>query len=248
MALVHSPSIVTGNLMLYLDASNLKSYPGAGTTWIDLTGNNRNSELINGPSFSSAGHGSFLFDGVNDYARLPGNLTSTILAWTPVGSVGSSNISIEIWFKTTDSTGELYSKPWNGVGGYNIRINTSQINIGPIHNNYSHFSTMSFTNQNDGNYHQIVFWASASNFGYSIDGGRLAASQAHGFSVDNPAGGSNSNLDGLMMSLYPYGSGWAGDTGLSTNGYVSIFRIYHKVLTSTEILQNFNAMRGRYGI
>ncbi|MCF8300498.1 MAG: hypothetical protein K9I55_05555, partial [Haliscomenobacter sp.] len=45
-------SIITSGLVLNLDASNNSSYPGSGTTWNDISGNNNNA-LLNGAIFSN---------------------------------------------------------------------------------------------------------------------------------------------------------------------------------------------------
>lgn len=52
MALAHSPKIVTDGLVLCLDAGNVKSYPGSGTVWNDLSGNDNNGTLVNGVGYS----------------------------------------------------------------------------------------------------------------------------------------------------------------------------------------------------
>ena len=67
MSLSRGPKIVTNGLVLYLDAANKKSYPGSGTTWTDLSGNNNTGTLTNGPTFDSNNGGSIVFDGTNDY-------------------------------------------------------------------------------------------------------------------------------------------------------------------------------------
>jgi hypothetical protein len=59
--------IVTNGLVLALDAADKNSYPGSGTTWRDMSGNNSNSTLTNSPTFNSANGGSIVFDGVDDY-------------------------------------------------------------------------------------------------------------------------------------------------------------------------------------
>ncbi len=69
MATKGGPNIITDGLVLYLDATNPKSYPGSGTTWFDLTGN-RNANLFNGVSFEQDKINSLKFDGINDRARL----------------------------------------------------------------------------------------------------------------------------------------------------------------------------------
>ena len=66
MALSHSPSIITQNLVLCLDAGNSKSYPGSGTTWTDLSGNGNNGTLRNSPTYSVDNLGKIVFDGVDD--------------------------------------------------------------------------------------------------------------------------------------------------------------------------------------
>jgi hypothetical protein len=70
MALYHSPLVVTDGLVLYLDAGNTKSYPGAGAIWSDLSQNGNTGTLTNGPTFNSANNGSIVFDGTDDYIDL----------------------------------------------------------------------------------------------------------------------------------------------------------------------------------
>ena len=47
MGIVYNTSIIRDGLVLHLDAANVKSYPGSGTTWTDLTGNSYNGQLVN---------------------------------------------------------------------------------------------------------------------------------------------------------------------------------------------------------
>ena len=67
MGLSHSSRIVTDGLVFCVDAGDKMSYPGAGTTWTDLSKNRNNGTLINGPTFDSANGGSISLDGSNDY-------------------------------------------------------------------------------------------------------------------------------------------------------------------------------------
>ena len=90
MALFHSPSIVTSGLVMYLDAANIKSYSGAGTSWTDLSGNGNNGVLTNGPTYSAANGGGIVFDGVNDLVACP------VIA-------GSPNVTISAWVYRTSS-------------------------------------------------------------------------------------------------------------------------------------------------
>jgi hypothetical protein len=74
--------IVQDGLVLNLDAGVTQSYPGAGTTWTDLSGNGNNGTLINGPTFISDNGGGIVFDGTNDYvySNISSNNTSYSLS------------------------------------------------------------------------------------------------------------------------------------------------------------------------
>lgn len=74
MGIRYNTSIVRNGLVLHLDAANVKSYPGSGTTWYDLSGNGNHGTLVNGPTFDSANKGCLSFDGTNDY--VVGNISS----------------------------------------------------------------------------------------------------------------------------------------------------------------------------
>ena len=89
MALSHSPRIVTNGLVLALDAANIKSYPGSGTTWTDLSGIGNNGTLTNGPTYSSANGGSLVFNGTDNYVSLPANSINT-----------NADLTLNYWVKT----------------------------------------------------------------------------------------------------------------------------------------------------
>ena len=73
MSLSHSPSIVLNSLVLALDAANIKSYPGSGTTWDDLSFYNNDGTLAGGPNYTSTSSGSIVFDGSNDNVSIGTN-------------------------------------------------------------------------------------------------------------------------------------------------------------------------------
>ena len=58
-------------LVMHLDAGNVASYPGSGTTWTDLSGNGNHGTLQNGVAFTSSNNGALVFDGTNDYVSTP---------------------------------------------------------------------------------------------------------------------------------------------------------------------------------
>jgi len=96
----------SGNL-LDIDASKMSSYPQVGTNWYDLSGNDFDFSLTNGPSFQSGGW--FNIDGTDDAIILNGNST-----------LQSTN-TLVVWLRTTDTTGLLLTgNPLNTTGPYYV--------------------------------------------------------------------------------------------------------------------------------
>jgi hypothetical protein len=95
MGVAYNTSIVTNGLVLALDAANTKSYPGSGTTWTDLSGNNNTGTLTNTPTYSSANSGSIVFNGTNNNATVNSNATIP---------TGASARTVSIWFLTNTTT------------------------------------------------------------------------------------------------------------------------------------------------
>ena len=241
MAVVYNPKIITDGLILAVDAGNTKSYPGSGTTWTDRSGQGNDGTLTNGPTFSSDDGGSIVFDGTNDYVSVvsggSGLNTSTLMN-------GSNNFSLSLWFNTDSfpaSTDFSDSKTLFGPGlvqlyflfgdtkpadQFSVRVNQNSTWQSPVQNN-SALSTGIW-------YNMCVTYDSSS--GYIL--------YQNGISVDT------SNTTG---SITVSGSGSAIIGALSTNsrfydGKISQTLLYNKVLTASEVLKNYNALRGRFGL
>jgi hypothetical protein len=237
MSVYAGPEIINDGLVLALDATNSRSYPGSGTTWTDLTGNSNNGTLVDGPTYSD---GSLVFNGVANRV----NSTKPIFKWTADGTIGYQEMTISLWVKTTDTGGNFYSKPWNGSGQYNMTITPTAFSIlsGGTSGNSLGFDSSIY----DGNWKNVVCWVNATNMGHYLNAS-ISASKAHGLTGNAPSVG-DGNLGFCLMSLFPYSSGWAGNTGFSINGNMAICKVYSRVLTAAEVSQNFNAIRGRFGI
>jgi len=98
--------IVTSGLTLCLDAGNLKSYPTTGTTWTDLSPNRFVGTLTNGPTFNSSNLGSIVFDGIDDYVNLGDN---DLFSFT-TGGGNDIPFSTSVWIKLGNSTGVIMAK------------------------------------------------------------------------------------------------------------------------------------------
>jgi hypothetical protein len=231
MGIGYGPRVVTDGLVLALDAADVSSYPGSGTTWTDLSGNGNNGTLVNGVGYSG---GSLVFDGVNDYVNLGDKFSitqGTIDFWIKL------NVTID-----SSSTGINY-RPFGKSDMFECRFNntTAFPDAGPVGNMGFDFGISTgplISNQTTwlgGTWYNIVFnWNSSTNISNLyvqsiLDNTSTAPSitgQTGNFSIGASRGGSL----GFM------------------NGSISSFKIYNKALTASEIQQNFNALRGRFGI
>ena len=242
MSTFGGPGIVIGsNLVFSLDAGNIKSYPGSGITWYDKSGNNFNGTLCNLITYDSSKFGNLVFNGTSSMITIP---NTTRLIWSASGVVGNSNMSIDIWVKTTDLGGYIYSKPWNGSGQYNIQLSHNGFRL-MCGASGTTISDLAFTSIATGNWVNIVFWMSSTQQGCYINGTQSSTTISHGLSGDVPTSG-NSSEKTALMTLYPYGEGWGGNSGFSITGNLSICRVYDRVLTASEVLQNYNSTQTRF--
>jgi hypothetical protein len=226
MATLYSPEIVTDGLVLALDAANPKSYPGSGTTWTDLSGRGNTGELVNSPTYNSSNLGYFQFV-TDDFARIANN--TALDTQTP---------TVEVWVKTNNTNQNGF---WFEKGTVNTQYSLFQegiyikwrMNIGGI----NELVTTTATYMDTSNWYQVVGTYTSGTRRLYINGVQVNSDTQSGTIATNSGG----------MSIGVYG-GFSGGRGYYYNGNLSMCRIYNRALTATEVLQNFNATKGRYGL
>jgi hypothetical protein len=238
MAFFRGPNIVTNGLILYLDAGNTKSYPTTGTTWSDLTNSKNNGILTNGPTFNSSNVGNIVFDGIDEYIEILS--PSNKFAWTPTGS-GNNNITFDMWVKSTDTSGYYFSKPWNGSGEYNYTLTHNVFRIEVGNQNKSQTITSIAT----GNWINVTCIITPTQLSVYRNGVVDVALTNHNITNNAPVI-ANANEDFCIMTLYPYGNSFNQPT-FSISGNTSQFKVYNRALSAAEILQNYNALKTRFG-
>jgi hypothetical protein len=236
--------IVRDGLVLDLDAAINLSYPGSGTTWTDLSGTSNGTfgASTQAPTYNSANGGSIVFDGVNDKVTVAASGTYdfsasrvTIEVWLKISSTptGSGNMVV-----TTDQSGDTtswslgFSKTGEGVSFVFMPsyLGSAPLNTSPRMLN-SNFPVNIWTH---------VVATSAGNG----DVGRMWVNGVK-------------QIDGTSTTLgLPYDAGRPIGIGLEPTtdrypfgGNISVVRIYkNKAFIESEVMQNFNALRGRYGL
>ena len=76
----------------------------------------------------------------------------------------------------------------------------------------------------------------------------MDSSGAHGLTAHGAPPNGHSTFFTAIGTIYPYGGSWAGNDGFTLDAEWGVVKMYDKVLSSSEVLQNFNALRGRYGV
>lgn len=241
MSLGHGSSIEKSGLVLHLDAANPKSYPGSGTNWIDLSGNGNNGTLTNGPSFDANNKGSIVFDGTNDYTIF--NNTNTL-------DFNENPFTISFWFKADTqtatypaviekssgdmTTSQSVRRGWSFFyAGYALAYlftltdQNNEIGVGA--------DSINFGNLNSSTWTYIAIVVNSTSITGSINGG-----SSPGTITRTRTASVNATTQLNIGRWSTYNRCFVGN--------ISNVQIYNRALSASEIKQNFEAVRGRYGI
>ena len=215
MSIKYGPDIVKCNLICLLDSANIKSYPGSGNTWTDLSGNGNNATLVN-PTYNSTTKAIFFSN------TTPGTMSISSI------NLSSTNHTIMYLSRQTQSGTQLrvlsgISNNWllGYWNGYSSQYYAEGWVAGPG-STLAETAWSMYTGTGDLNADQWTFWKNNT---------KIVGNSSNG--VAGPNGlGINTGAAGAEKS----------------DCEVSLILVYNRVLTDSEIMQNFNASRGRYSL
>jgi hypothetical protein len=239
MAFSYSPKIVTDGLVLCLDAANSRSYPGSGTTWTDLSRGGNNGALTNGPTFNSANGGSIVFDGTNDYIQTP--IQTISRPWTFSTWFNFTSLTANGGFNTFFGQDTSVSIPRGTFYFQKAGITTEGVEANKV--NFSIVKTDgSIVPTNGLNVLQINTWynytAVLTTTNISLyENGILQNTTTNSDSFITPNTNVVLNAGYYANNIVDY---WPGKS--------SIFQMYNRALSATEVLQNYNATKTRFGL
>jgi hypothetical protein len=229
-------NIVTNGLIMNLDAGNLISYGGTGTSWKDLTNTTTGATLTNGPTYNTSNGGSIVFDGTDDYVVGPSSMSIS----------QNQPFTLEFWANLSS-----YTNPYPCL--LQIKTDTTYSFIILVTQN-STYDGITFGSTSDwirlrnaGNqivtntWNQIVInyngagVGTASNYKMYLNTQEQTLSDSGGFI--------NLNQINNIGNVENAGRGID-----SWNGRIANFKQYNRALTQSEVIQNFNAHKSRYGL
>lgn len=232
MGLIHGTlPIVDSGLTLCLDPANKRSYAGSGTSWKDCVNDSRIATLTS-LTYNSSNGG--ILEGSGGYAELS----------SPTGSpwLFGANGTIEVWVNF-NVTGASYNSIFDiSGGGFGARPNgitaERETNTGRIYINlvFSGATNLSLP-------FATTTWY---NLSFVISSGQLSV-YSNGISVPANSGLSYAS-DFNITSTGTLQIGKSSGNGINSNSKFGQFKIYNRALTASQIQQNFNALRGRYGV
>jgi hypothetical protein len=226
------PKIVTDGLVLMLDPIISKSYPGSGNTIYDLSGRGNNG-TINGATYWSDGRGSFNFDGINDH--ILGTIQSSV--FTGAHSIGCwfHRRTVKQWsalfsnnVSTTSCSIFTFINETNTLGTNQAGVNGTAISVdlGADHLNKWIYAVITYAGVTSG---------SAVNI-YAYKNGSLLTSSG------------NLYWNMSSSSSYYIGRHWYADSTQIHDGLISQVSVHNRVLSVSEISQNYNATKYRFGL
>jgi hypothetical protein len=218
----------TGGTITYLNGYTIHTFTSSGTftpnKWNDTSGNGNNATLTNGPTFNPYQWGGYIdFDGTDDYATSP---ASSNFAF------GTGNFTLECWvypINFSNTYPHMIALPDQGTFALKAEVNTGNIYFySPSWNTYGSTSGWTLT-LNTWNH---VMFTRVSNVGYAYLNG-VSKGSVSGF---------NNSFSSQVLNIH---NGWPGEFERMLMGAV---RIYNIGLSSSQVLQNYNAQKSRFGI
>lgn len=229
----YTGSIVSSGLILYYDAGTPISYSGSGTTWTDLSGAVNTGTLQNSPTYTYDAGGAFTFNGTNN------EVTTTTQFTNP------QKFSIGAWFKTSSASGKKIigweaAQTGTGSASYDrmIWIGTDGKLYFGIYSG-GQVTAVSTATYNDNNWYYVV--------GTYGGEGTTTRLYVNGVSVATNTG-TPENTNGYWRIGGYRATGWTNASDGYFSGSIGAAHIYNVGITSTQVLQNFNAHRGRFGV
>jgi hypothetical protein len=232
-------SIVTTGLILNYDISNVSSYPGSGTTVTDLTGSS-NATLYNSPTYTATGGGYLTFNGSNQYLG-----TNTALGSKLNPANTSTVISIFVWAYPMDNgviVSELGSTtPNTGWHDSQIEMVAGTLKFSVWTGGVQNLSSTISTPLN--NWYYMGFTYNGTNLVGYVNGASAVTSST----ITRQTPYNNGGGLGLFYAIAAVDGTSLGD-GTAANMRFGGMQVYNTALNASDVLQNYNAQKSRFGL
>ena len=238
MAFRYSPKIVTDGLILYYDGANPQCYVSGATTSNDLSLTQSTGTLENGVTYDTDNNGSWVFDGLDDYIEISDNENFDFERTDSFSLSGWINIP-NYGLTTIEGILTKYSNP--PATGYYFAIKEGKISFSLQNNGGNNgllVNTVNTINLQQWYYITTTYDGSSLASGVNIYINGVNVSTSTEFD----------SLTGTILNPTSLKIGGLVTPSRYLDGKISVATIYNKELTQEEVLQNYNAMKSRFGL
>jgi hypothetical protein len=219
MSAFGGPNLITDGLVLSLDAGNIKSYTSGSTTWFDKSGFGNNGTLTNGPTFNTGSGGSIVFDGVDDYVSAPSSLYV-------------DNFTLNAWvYKTTSGIQNIIAK---GNVSFQLNFYLRIAGNSGFFGASGGFTEITIADLTLNTWNNTVLTYDKNNLRYFLNGVFINQVSA----TNTPTSSSSNTIIGRLGDF----------NGQYWTGRIASTSIYNRALSPSEVLQNYNATKARFGL
>jgi hypothetical protein len=222
MAISRGPKLVTNGLVFCVDAADKNSYIGSGTTWTDVSGNAYNGTLTNGPTFNGNNGGVIVFDGVDDYVDLGTNLS---------GNFSSNQVTVCTFSKISSVVSKNTLISFNGQFNFFLPGNRLTTTYQLYWDSVSSWKNGTKSDWTTNTWYYLCWTISATTLTFYVNG-------------------VSDGTAALSTSFAPTSSTRIGfaNTGEYATGTIANTSVYNRALSASEILQNYNVTKTRFGL
>ena len=224
------PGLIADGLVFYLDAANSTSYPGSGNTWNDLSGSN-NMKFYSSSGYSTNANPTYDIDG-------GGSLVTTGIFGRSINNSsisGATARTFEGWVKFNAVASNAVLSIGGMVSYTLFELMAYQTNL--INHFWGGFTKSSTVLTTNTWYHVVITYDGTTNHNVYVNGVLVGTSNA----ID----GNNKTLNTTISPIY-IGPAVTTTWG-AFDGKIGALRIYNKALSASEILNNFNVNKTRFG-
>jgi hypothetical protein len=241
MGISGGPDTIENGLVLSVDVTDINSYSGSGTSWRDMSGNNNNGTLTNGPIFDSGSIKSIFFDGTNDWVNFGASSSLNV----------TNNVSFDIWFKPIGNNYGLVAGSWagiiakrtefSGISTFGVNHNGAGNTFQIYFNSVGSYQVLSLSTSQ---YFSRNTWVNLSATFLQSGGNTIITAYKNGFFISS--GSFTGNIPAAPSANVTVGCSYLNQE--FTNMNCGSVKVYNRALSASEVAQNYNATKTRFGL
>lgn len=226
MSVFSGPNAFTQDLVLHFDTANKKCYNGSGNIIYDLSGYNNNGTINGSPILDTINRGALYFDGIDDFI----NVNEPSIGFSP------NKWTLCIWLRPGNQSSRFITPNSNGIDQFLQYNPTNQrIELNIVESADTNGRARNTANNSIMLDQWVYYCVSINNLDINIYlNGILTNTFTETISIGNWSG--------------VWRIGQRGNSTFWYLGHISIIKLYNRILSASEIKQDFKSVKSRFGL